>query len=92
MKTFLLEVPYTSTWTVQDTTTLEITEDEILDYFEVDDIDEVSAEQLQEYFKEQAEEIDIPRNVLSAQFAEEVYNNATDFEVQVDDISVEETA
>ena len=92
MKTFLLEVPYTSTWTVQDTTTLEITEDEILDYFEVDDIDEVSAEQLQEYFKEQAEEIDIPRNLLAAQFADEVRNNATDFEVQVDDISVEEIA
>jgi len=90
MKTFLLEVPYTSTWTVQETTTLEITEDEILDYFEVDDFDEIDADALQEFFKEQAEEIDIPRNVLAAQFADEVSNNATDFEVQVDDISVEE--
>jgi hypothetical protein len=92
MKTFKIVVPYTATYTIQDTTTLEITEDEILDYFEVDDMDEVSAEELEEFFKEQAEEIDIPRNLLAAQFADEVRDNATDFEVQVDDIIIEELA
>jgi len=92
MKTFKIEVPYTATYTIQDSTTLEITEDEILDYFEVDDMDEIDSDELQEFFKEQAEEIDIPRNLLAAQFADEVRDNATDFEVQVDSIEIEEVA
>ena len=89
MTTFKIEVPYTATYTIQSSTTLEITEDEILDYFEVDDITEIDADELEEFFKSQAEDIDMPRNVLAAQFADEVSDNATDFEVLVDNISVE---
>ncbi len=89
MKSWIVEVPYTATYTVVESTTLEITEDEIMDHFDVDDINEVSAEQIHEYIKEQAEEIDIPRHVMAAQFADAIHNNATDFEVLVDDIEIE---
>ena len=89
MKTFVITVPYTATFTINNTAEMVIDEEDILDYFEVDSMDEISKEDLAEYFRSQAEDLDISRTQLAQQFAEEVANNRSDFQVQVDDIEVE---
>jgi hypothetical protein len=89
MKTFVITVPYTATFTINNTAEMVIEEEDILDYFEVDSLDEISKEDLAEHFRSEAEELDISRRQLAEQFAEEVANNRSDFQVQVDDIEVE---
>lgn len=95
MKTWSIEVPFTATYTISGSTFLEITEEEVLEQFEVDSLDEIPADQLKEYIKERGEDdaFNIPRAVLADQFREEVYNNACDdFQVDMDsaEIQIEE--
>ena len=87
-KTFTITVPYTATYTVSNVDRIYIEEDELLDHFEVDSLEEISKEDLAEYFQSQAEDLDISRSELASQFAEEVANNRTDFEVQSADIEI----
>jgi hypothetical protein len=90
MKTWSIEVPFTASYTISGDTFLEITEEEVLEHFEVDSLDEVTATELEEYIKERGEDdaFNIPRQILADQFREEVYQNATDFEVDIDSAEI----
>jgi len=94
MKTWSIEVPFTATYTISNSTFLEITEEEVLEHFEVDSLDEVTATELEEYIKQRGEDdaFNLPRQILADQFREEVYQNACDFEVDIDsaEIQIEE--
>ena len=88
MKTWTIEVPWLATFTISNSTTLEICEEEILDHFEVDSLDEISQEDIDDYIRTCADDVDMPRQMLADQFYEEVRNNRSDFEVLVDDIEI----
>lgn len=90
MKTFVITVPYRATFTIStNTDKMLIEEEDILDYFDVESLNEIDKEDLAEYFRSQAEDLDISRRQLAQIFADEVANNRSDFEVLVDDIEVE---
>ena len=84
MKTFKMTVPYT--YMVSGDYEHEITEDQVLEYFEVESIDEIDPEKLEEYLREEADDAsyDIDDEVIF-----QLVREQKGLETQLDDIQIE---
>lgn len=90
MKTIKIVVPVELTYTLYHSVELNLDEEDILDEFQVNSIDDIDPEALREYLADYTQDhADVDRETAANAFYTEVLNNATDFEIYTDEMSIE---
>ena len=91
MKTWTITTPYTVELTIRSETFVEVDEDQVLEHFEVDSVDDIDPVELEEYLKECGEENAryTPDEIVRGLIRDELQYNNWDFHTDEDEFDIE---
>lgn len=91
MKTWTITTPYTVELTIRSETFIEVDEDQVLEHFEVDSVDDIDPAELDAYLKECGEDnaYHTPDELIIEQFKSELPHKNYSFHTDTDDYEVE---